>query len=402
MKNKIILNRRRTDHILLYHNHKAKVKMKMVVPNRRVDKDDLKRFLDDIVFISKTRDEQCRQAEIVSALHRQNNSDYLTKVGQQLNRKTKYRANERQLSLYNKGVEHLRKRYSSAREQTKVDKKVKKPVVKGPTKRQVDQYEKYVNKQKVKRIHSKSDNQAKNTVSKQIKKNPRSSLSKLHRGLPELYENLRAEVESLSIPDSLKEEEKIFKKDPQLSLEPDVTFISISNSNICVSSSNETSKSKMHQIEVDPESFSKISSHYKSRKEREVEVLDTRINGSILQERGDPCANSDKTKDFQGRTVKTTASEIVHLPVFQVRRDSSENLFDKELLTALKQTIDVFALNNESDKNCSMVQDAMGGIPHQSDVGPPQQIDDSMKMFNISFEHKSDDIEVVLCQGTSY
>jgi hypothetical protein len=66
----------------------------------------LKRFLDDIVFISKTQDMCRKQSEVVSALqsHFETQSHF-----KRLKKKNYPHANQRQLSLYTEGVAHLRK-----------------------------------------------------------------------------------------------------------------------------------------------------------------------------------------------------------------------------------------------------------------------------------------------------
>ena len=187
----------------------------MVVSRAGLGKKDLQQFLDDIVFISKTKDTCSKQSEIVSALHRQINQE--KQASQKKPKKKKFPiANQRQLSLYEKGVKSLRERNSRVGKSLKSGYETR-PAVRDRTSRKLNQ--KDLGRTKLSRRMKLESNmktlERDDTGSfKGRGRNPlshaNSTLSRLHRGLPELFDGLRMDVESL--PFSMKHDTRISTK----------------------------------------------------------------------------------------------------------------------------------------------------------------------------------------------
>lgn len=254
----------------------------------------LKRFLDDIVFISKTQDMCRKQSEVVSALqsHFETQSHF-----KRLKKKNYPHANQRQLSLYTEGVAHLRKRNSSTKETPK-NKNTRPPVIKGPTRRQYAQYVSGVTKLSQR---NKVENESRSDIPvkeqwQEYKKHLHlvrvdSALSKLHRQLPELYDGLRTEVESLPNIRRVKKERTFLKKqDRQASAETDVTLAPTydthsynSNGSSKVIFGSNRSKERENEVVVDKKSSSKTSSHRKSTEDTCVPIIGSETNQFILQ-----------------------------------------------------------------------------------------------------------------------
>jgi hypothetical protein len=188
----------------------------MVVSRTGLAKKDLQQFLDDIVFISKTEDTRSKQSEIVSALHRQINQE--KQASQKKPKKKNFPiANQRQLSLYEKGVKSLRKRNSRVDESLKSGHE-NRPAVRDGSRRKLDQ--KNLGRTKPSRRMKREPNlktlerddagNFKGRGRNPFPKHANSTLSRLHRGLPELFDGLRMDVESL--PFSKKHDARISTK----------------------------------------------------------------------------------------------------------------------------------------------------------------------------------------------